>query len=59
MNYKEFSNSELDCEMQALFSLKQAILANVDKINNRIIEINEEKLRRKNMETDVTFFDDV
>ena len=45
--------------MQALFSLKQAILANVDKINNRIIEINEEKLRRKNMETDVTFFDDV
>jgi hypothetical protein len=50
--------SDLDKELQFLFQEKHMLLTNIDKIDDRIIEIKEEKLKRKNKEVEVVFYID-
>jgi len=59
VNYKELSMFDLDKELQFLFQEKHLLLTSIDKIDDRIIEIKEEKFKRKNKEADVVFFDDI
>lgn len=49
---------DLNEELQFLFQEKHMLLTNIDKIDDRIIEIKEELLKRKNKEIEIIFYYD-
>jgi hypothetical protein len=49
---------DLEEELQFLFQEKHVLLSKINKIDDRIIEIKEEKYKRNNKEVEIVFFDD-